>query len=100
MPVVAKVSEAATNQNKFIGEKSRTKLSRNPICPNGTRDLALFYINGYLEKMREVLLQMILTGRLNIYSDNEIFLQEAAVEETIIKSSYEQMEKAESIRAE
>lgn len=49
--------------------------------------------------MREVLLQMILTGRLNIYSDNEIFLQEAAVDESIIKSSYEQMEKAESIKA-
>lgn len=49
--------------------------------------------------MREVLLQMILSGRLNTYSDNEIFLQEAAVDESIIKSWYEQMEKAESIRA-
>lgn len=48
--------------------------------------------------MREVLLQMILTGRLNTYSDNEIFLQETAVDESIIKSSYEQMEKEESIR--
>lgn len=49
--------------------------------------------------MREVLLQKILTGRLNIHSDNEIFLQEAAGDESIIKSSYEQMEKAESIKA-
>lgn len=42
MPVVATVTEAATNRNKFMGEKSRTKLDKDPLCPNGKRDLTLF----------------------------------------------------------
>jgi len=48
--------------------------------------------------MRDILLHMVLTGRLNIHSDNEVFLEETAVDEHIVKSSYEQTEKAESIR--
>lgn len=51
MLVVAKVTEAATNWNKFIGEKSRTKLCRNSVCPNGTRDLTLYkWISGKIER--------------------------------------------------
>lgn len=42
MPEVAKVTEAATNWNIFMGEKSGAKLGKNPLCPHGTRDFALF----------------------------------------------------------
>lgn len=42
VPVAAKVIEAATKWSKFIVEKSRTKLGRNPLCPNGTSDLTVY----------------------------------------------------------
>lgn len=47
VPVVTKVTEAATRLSKFIVEKSRTKLGGNPICPNATSDLTLYkWISG------------------------------------------------------